>query len=53
MPNIVTKNCASPGLNTMYARKLAKNMTHAKNSAPIALKIVPGGMGCFGGFGLS
>lgn len=51
MPNITMKNWASPGLNTIYARKLAKNIIPAKKSAPIALSIVHGGSGSFFFFG--
>ncbi len=47
IPNVVTKNCASPGLNTIYARKLPKNITATRNIDQIHLRSVRGFMGSF------
>ncbi len=51
MPNILTKNWASPGLNTIYARKLANTISATNIIASIPLKIVAGGIGSRGFLG--
>lgn len=49
--NVETKNCACSGWNTIYARKLPKNITATRKIDPIHLRRVRGLRGSFFFFG--